>query len=123
MFPCGVKCPARDETRKLTYWNGLKTIMNDSTPTYEGSERRRRVRLKKSTAELHAELEEIAEKVGDHPNLTGDDMRMLYLLMRDFYRRGLEGRSFDMLQIVREEHADEFSPALLALVEDVLSDS
>ena len=99
--------------------------MGDSYEAYGGPERRtlerrRLVRRKKGTAELRAELEEIAKKVGDHPKLTEDDMRTLYLLMRALHRRGLEGRSFAMLQIVREEHADEFSPALLALLESVL---
>ena len=47
-------------------------------------------------------------------------MSQLYELIRDYDRIGLGGRSSDLLQVVREENADEFSPALLAALDDVM---
>ena len=45
--------------------------------------------------------------------------QLLFDLMRDYYRRGRGSRSPDM-RLVREEHADELSPALLALLGSVM---
>ena len=90
--------------------------MDKSDEAYAGRERRQ-----ERNAELRAYMEEIAEKVGDYPTLTGDDLSQLYVLMRDLYWSGLgSSRSSDLLEIVREEHADEFNPAMLALLDDVL---
>ena len=47
-------------------------------------------------------------------------MRLFYEKMRDYQPHGLGSRSSDVLQIVREEHADELSSALLELMDDVL---
>ena len=84
------------------------------------SRSKRPERRQESNADLRARLNEIGKKVSDHPKLTEDDMSQLYELMRNYYRRGLVSRSFDMLQIVRDAHADEFSPAMQALLDNVL---
>ncbi len=89
--------------------------MGISDEIYEGPERRQNV-----NAGLRTKLDEIGKKVTESPNLTEADMRLLYKKMRDYQPRGLESRSSDLLQIVREEHADELSSALLELMDDVL---
>ena len=61
--------------------------MDKFDEAYAGPERRQ-----KGTAELRAEMDEIAEDVGDSSTLTGDDLRQLFELMRDLYWSGL-GRS------------------------------
>ena len=90
--------------------------MDKADEYYDGPERRQ-----ERNEELRAVMEEIAEKVGDYRTLTEDDLRQLYVLMRDLYLSGpRSSRSSDVLELVREEHADEFSPAMLALLDDVL---
>ena len=90
--------------------------MKNSTPTHDGPERRQ-----ESNADLRARLDEIARKVLVHPKLTEDDLRQLYVLMSDLYLSGpRSSRSSDVLELVREEYEDEFSPAMLALLDDVL---
>ena len=89
--------------------------MGKSDEAYGGPERRQ-----DSNAKLRAEFEEIGEKVTGSLKLTKDDMNQLSELMRDYHRRGLANRSPDLIRLVREEHADELSPALLALLDNVL---
>ena len=90
--------------------------MGKADEDYGGPERRQ-----ERNAELRAEMDDIAEKVGDSSELTDDDLRQLFELMRDLYWSGL-GRSPSsyLLEIVREEYADGLSPALTALLEDVM---
>ena len=47
-------------------------------------------------------------------------MILLSTYIRDLYRSGLGGRSSGMLRLVRDVHADDLSPALLALMDSVL---
>ena len=86
-----------------------------SVQAYPGPERRQ-----ERNADLRAELDELGKKVSEHPELTEDDMSHLNKLIRDYYLRFLGSRSADLIGLVREEHADEFSPAMLALLENVL---
>lgn len=89
--------------------------MSKSDEAYAGPERRQ-----KGTAVLRAEMDELAEDVGDSSELTGDDMIQLYAHIRDLYRSGLGGRSSGMLRLVRDVHANDLSPALLELMDSVL---
>ena len=90
--------------------------MDNADEDYGGPERRQ-----ERNADLRAYMKEIAEKVGDYPPLTEDDLRQLYLLMRDLYWAGIgSSRTLDLLELVREEHTDEFNPAMLALLDNVL---
>ena len=89
--------------------------MDKADEEYAGRERRQ-----KGTTELRAEMDEIAEDVGDSSELTGDDMIQLYAHIRDLYRSGLGGHSSGMLRLVRDVHADNLSPALLELMDSVL---
>ena len=90
--------------------------MGVSDEAYGGPERRQ-----ERNAELRAEMDKIAEKVGDSSELTEDDLSQLFELMHDLYWSGLvSSRSSELLEIVREEYADDLSPALLALLDDVL---
>ncbi len=98
---------------------GASDESNDA-PERRNLERRRLVRRKKGTADLRIRLDEVARQVSSHPLLTEDDLIPLYGLMRDYYQRGLLGSSYDMLQVIRERHADEFSPPLLALLDKVM---
>ena len=89
--------------------------MDKSDEEYDSHERRLGV-----NADLRARLDEVAGKVSKHPELTEDDMNQLYELTRDYYRRSYVSVSFDILHVIREVHADDFSPALLALLESVM---
>ena len=89
--------------------------MNNSPPTHDDPERRH-----ESNADLRAQLDDINQKVSDSPKLTEDDMSQLFELTRDYYRHGIGQRSPDLLRLVREEHSDELSPVMLALLDDVL---
>ncbi len=90
--------------------------MDKTDEEYAGRERRQ-----ERNAELRAYMEEIAEKVGDSSELTEDDLSQLFELMHDLYWSGLgSSRSSDLLEIVREEYADELNPALLALLDKVM---
>ena len=89
--------------------------MGKSDEDYGDPERRQGI-----NADLRARLIEIARKVSEHPELTEDDMNQLYELIRDYDLRGSGSTSFDMLQIVREMHAKGLSPALLALLDNVM---
>ena len=89
--------------------------MGKSDEDYGGPERRQ-----ERNAELRTRLTEADKKVSKHPELTEDDMNQLYKATRGYYERVPVGRSFEMLQAVREEHADKFSPALVALIDSVL---
>ncbi len=89
--------------------------MSDSDEDYGGRERR-----EERNADLRAEFDELGKKVTDGLKLTRDDKDHLQYLLRYYYRRGLGSRSPDLLRLVREEHEDELSPAMLALLDNVL---
>ena len=89
--------------------------MSETDRVYSGSERRQ-----DGNVELRAKMDEIDEKGTDSLKISKDDMSQLFELLRDFYRRGLGSRSPDLLRLVRKEHADELSPAMLSLLDNVL---
>ena len=89
--------------------------MGGSDEDDDGPERRQQ-----RNADLRAEFNEIGKKVTDSPILREADMRLLYQMMRDIQLRGLGSHSPDLLRLVREEHADELNPAMLALLDSVL---
>lgn len=77
-------------------------------------------RRQERNAVLRARLDEVARNVSEHPELREGDMSQLYELIRDYDQIGPENISFNILQVVREVHADEFSPALMAMLDDVM---
>ncbi len=89
--------------------------MRKSDEAYSGAERRQNV-----NAGLRTKLDEIGKKAADSSNITAADMSRLFELLRVFQRRGISQRSPDLLRLVREEHANEFCPALLALLDKAL---
>ncbi len=90
--------------------------MSDTDRVYSGSERR-----EDGNAELPAKMDEIDEEVTASLKVSKDDMSQLFELLRDLYRRGLGSRSPDLLRHVREEHPEQLSPAMLTLLDNVLS--
>jgi len=89
--------------------------MSDTDEEYAGRERRQ-----ESNADLRAEYDEILDKITDTPKLTEGDMNQVRDLMLNYYRRGLGSRSVDLIRLVKEEHAYELSPPMLALLDNVL---
>ena len=89
--------------------------MDKSDEEYGGPERRQ-----EPNADLRAEYDEILNKITDTPKLTEGDMNQVRDLMRNYYRRGLGSHSVDLIRLVKEEHALELSPAMLALLDNVL---
>ena len=112
------KAGAGKNVRQFVGSNEVLPMMGaarDQAEAFGGPERRQ-----EDNADLRAEFDEIGKNVTDSPNITETEMSRLFELLRVYQRRGISQRSPDLLLLVREEHADEFSPALLTLLDSAL---
>ena len=94
---------------------GRVIIIGITDEGFGGPERRQ-----KSNANLRAIWTNSFKNLSASSKITEDDLSQLFELMRDYYLSDFGSRSSDLLQLVREQHADELNPALLALLDSVM---